>query len=413
MSALTGPLAGVRVVDLTTVLMGPSATLMLADLGADVLKIETPEGDATRMIGPRGAEQMGPLFLGLNRNKRSLVLDLKKPQGREVFLKLVASADVLAYNVRPKGMERLRLSYEDVAAINPRIIYVGMVGYSQRGRYAPWPAFDDLIQAAIGLPAMLAESGDGEPRFVPLNIADRSVGLYAFGVISSALYAREKTGRGQRIDVPMFETMVPYMLGDHLYGEKYVPAQGGYGYPRLLAKARKPYRTQDGYISCAMYTDEHWRRFLEIAGRGELMESDPRFSNLTNRTVHIAELYDLVQEVMRSKSTTEWHALLTAADIPVSPVHTFETLLKDPHLRDIGFFREEKLPAVGVIRETAVPSEWHGTVPSSYRPPPRLGEHSVQILREAGYGDRQIGELLGDGVTYQAPDALQSPALAQ
>jgi crotonobetainyl-CoA:carnitine CoA-transferase CaiB-like acyl-CoA transferase len=413
MSALTGPLAGVRVVDLTTVLMGPSATLMLADLGADVLKIETPEGDATRMIGPRGAEQMGPLFLGLNRNKRSLVLDLKKPQGREVFLKLVASADVLAYNVRPKGMERLRLSYEDVAAINPRIIYVGMVGYSQRGRYAPWPAFDDLIQAAIGLPAMLAESGDGEPRFVPLNIADRSVGLYAFGVISSALYAREKTGSGQRIDVPMFETMVPYMLGDHLYGEKYVPAQGGYGYPRLLAKARKPYRTRDGHISCAMYTDEHWRRFLDIAGRGELMESDPRFSNQTNRTVHIAELYDLVQEVMRTKSTTEWHALLTAADIPVSPVHTFETLLKDPHLRDIGFFREEKHPSLGGIRETAVPSEWHGTVPSSYRPPPRLGEHSVQILREAGYGDRQIGELLGDGVTYQAPDALQPPVSAQ
>ena len=394
----TGPLAGVRVLDLTTVLMGPSATQALADLGADVVKVETPEGDNTRRIGPSGDAQMGPLFLGLNRNKRSLALDLKHPEGRAAFLKLAATADVLTCNVRPKAMARLRLTYEDVAAVNPRIVYVAMVGFSQRGRYAPAPAFDDLIQAATGLPAMLAASGDGTPRFVPLNIADRSVGLYAFGVIAAALYAREKTGRGQRVDVPMFETMVPYILGDHLYGAKFVPPRGDYGYPRLLAPARLPYPTKDGHIACAMYTDAHWRSFLAMTGQEHLMDEDPRFADLTARTAHIDALYTLVGRALREKTTAEWAALLNAADIPVSPVHSFDTLLADPHLADIGFFREVQHPTMGTIRETAVPSEWHGTPPQGYRPPPLLGEHSAELLHEAGYGQAEIDRLVAAGV---------------
>ncbi|GAA5235062.1 CoA transferase [Verticiella sediminum] len=403
-----GPLQGVRILDLTTVLMGPSATQALADLGADVIKIETPDGDGTRRIGPASEQQMGPLYLGLNRNKRSVVLDLKRAEGRQALLRLAEHADVLTYNVRPKAMERLRLAYEDVAAVNPRIIYVGMMGFSQRGRYGPAPAFDDLIQAATGLPAMLAISSGGEPRFVPLNIADRSVGLYAFGVIASALYAREKTGRGQRVDVPMLETMVPYVLGDHLYGEKYVPPKGEYGYPRLLAPSRLPYPTKDGYLACAMYTDEHWKRFLELSGQEDLVD-DPRLSSITARTANIEALYALVGRTLRTRTTAEWTRLLTEADIPISPVHTFDSLLHDPHLNDIGFFRTETHPAIGGYRETAVPSEWHDTPPTGYRPPPALGEHTVEVLREAGYDDEQIRQLAASGACRLASHGDTAP----
>jgi crotonobetainyl-CoA:carnitine CoA-transferase CaiB-like acyl-CoA transferase len=395
----TGPLAGVRVVDITAVLMGPSATQMLADLGADVVKIEPPTGDATRKIGPGGAERMGPIYLGLNRNKRSLVLDLKTDEAKEIVRKLVTTADVLTYNVRPAAMSRLGFTYEALSAINPRLIYVGMFGFSQRGRYAPSPAFDDLIQAATAMPSAMAASVDGSPRFVPLNLADRSVGLYAFGVIASALYARERTGRGQRVDVPMFETMVPYVLGDHLYGRKFMPERGDFGYPRLLSPARRPFRTKDAHVCCVIYQDHHWKAFLEILGMSQMYETDPRLTNITTRTNHADELNEFVERHLKEKTTAEWRELLKVADIPVFPVHTFETLLEDGHLSDIGFFREEEVPDFGTIRETAVPSEWHGTVPKGYRPPPLLGQHSTEVLKELGYSDAEVESLFARGIT--------------
>lgn len=396
---LSGPMAGVRIVDITSVLMGPSATQFLADLGADVIKIEPPTGDNTRQIGPGGDEKMGPIFLGLNRNKRSLVLDLKQQEGREILFKLVKDADVLTYNVRPAAMARLGLTYEALQECNPRLIYVGMFGFSQRGRYAPSPAFDDLIQAATAMPTALGASLDDVPQFIPLNLVDRSVGLYAFGVIASALFARERTGIGQRIDVPMFETMVPYVLGDHLYGEKFLPAKGDFGYPRLLSKARKPFRTKDAYVCCVIYQDHHWKAFLEILGMGEMFETDPRLKSITSRTNHADELNAFVERHLATKSTAEWRELLKVADVPVFPVHTFESLLEDEHLRDIGFFREEDVPIVGKIRETAVPSEWHGTPPDAYRPPPLLGQHSGELLEELGYTPAEVRRLVERGVT--------------
>jgi crotonobetainyl-CoA:carnitine CoA-transferase CaiB-like acyl-CoA transferase len=399
----SGPLAGVRVVDITAVLMGPSATQMLADLGADVIKIEPPGGDATRKIGPCGDLRMGPIYLGVNRNKRSIVLDLKTDPGREVIFKLAAQADVLTYNVRPAAMARLGLTYEALAARNPRLVYVGMFGFSQRGRYAPSPAFDDLIQAATAMPTALATSIDGTPRFVPMNLVDRSVGLYAFGVISSALYARERTGRGQRVDVPMFETMVPYVLGDHLYGRKYLPERGDFGYPRLLSTARRPFRTKDAYVCCVIYQDHHWKAFLEVIGMSDMLTSDPRLANITTRTNHADELNEFVEKHLAERTTAEWRELLKTADIPVFPVHTFDTLLEDDHLKDIGFLREEHVPGVGSVLETAVPSEWHGTPPTSYTPPPRLGQHSVEILTELGYDLEDVREMIRIGVTSEAP----------
>ncbi len=390
----SGPLAGVKVLDLTAVLMGPSATQFLGDLGADVIKVESIDGDSTRNIGPFGDEKMGPIFLGLNRNKRSIALDLKQEKGREAFLRLVKTADVVACNIRPKGMERLRLTYEDLAEVNPAIIYVSMIGFSQRGRYARSPAFDELIQAAIGLPWAIAANTKAEPRYVPLNIADRSVGLYAFGIITTALFNREKTGRGQQIDVPMFETMVPYILGDHLYGHKFLPPKGDFGYPRILSPSRHPFKTKDAYVCCTIYNDHHWKAFLEIVGQSGLWDTDPRLTTITTRTAHSEELGNFVKEELAKKTTAEWKDLLTDADIPVFPVHTFDSLLEDPHLRDIGFFSEVEHPTLGTIRETAVPSEWHGTPPSNYRAPPMLGEHSAEILSEIGYSAEEIGELL-------------------
>lgn len=410
MHSIGGPLSGVRIIDLTAVLMGPSATQMLADLGADVIKIESPEGDATRRIGPGSEEQLGPIFLGCNRNKRSVVLDLKQPAGREALLRLVETADVLTCNVRPAGMARLRLTYEDLAKINPRLIYVSMIGFSQRGRYARSPAFDDLIQAAVGVPSALALSIDGTPRYVPLNIADRSMGLYAFGVVTAALYARERTGVGQRVDVPMFETMAQYVLGDHLYGQKFVPARGDFGYPRILARARRPVRTKDGFVSCTIYHDHHWRAFLEVIGHPEWMETDPRLKDMTTRIAHSEALGELVATEIAKRTTAEWRDLLKGADIPVFPVHTFESLVDDPHLADVGFMREEVHPVVGPIREMAVPSEWHGTPPQGYRPPPRLGEHSADVLMEAGLTKEQVAGLIEDGAAFQAaplPSQLQ------
>ncbi|MEO8296244.1 MAG: CoA transferase [Burkholderiales bacterium] len=395
----TGPLAGVRVVDVTSVVMGPSATQMLADLGADVIKIEPPTGDATRKIGPGGEEKMGPLFLGVNRNKRSLVLDLKQPEGLAVLMKLAATADVLTYNVRPAAMARLGLTYEALSAVNPRLVYVGMFGFSQRGRYAPSPAFDDLIQAATAMPYAMATSLGGAPRFVPMNLVDRSVGLYAFGVITSALYARERTGCGQRVDIPMFEATVPFVLGDHLYGHKFQPERGPFGYPRLLSTARKPFRTKDAYVCCVIYQDHHWKAFLDILGMAEMYDTDPRLKTITTRTNHADELNEFVEHHLAQKTTDEWRELLKVADIPVFPVHTFETLLEDGHLEDIGFFREEEVPGFGTIRETAVPSEWHGTPPTHYRPPPRVGQHSAEVLREAGLSDADIADLMARGVT--------------
>lgn len=397
-SSEQGPLAGIRVIDITSVLMGPSATQMLAELGADVIKVEPPEGDVVRRIGPQGLEHgLGPIFLGVNRGKRSIALDLKTELGRSALIDLARGADVLAYNVRPQAMQRLGLGYETLAGMNPRLLYVGMFGFSQRGRRAASAAFDDLIQAATALPDALARNSGAEPRYFPFNVADRMVGLYAFGVIAAALHGRSRTGRGQRIDIPMFETVAAQVLGDHLYGHSFIPAQADFGYPRLLSPGRKPYRTRDGYVCCLIYTDTQWRAFLSLIGRDGLFESDPRFATIASRTTHITELYALVAGELEQRTTAQWQALLADSDIPVFPMHTFETLLDDPHLADIGFFKEVEHPAVGMIRTTAVPSEWSGTPPGLTRPVPRLGEHTREVLREAGLNDERIENMLQVG----------------
>jgi crotonobetainyl-CoA:carnitine CoA-transferase CaiB-like acyl-CoA transferase len=395
----SGPLTGIRVIDLTTVLMGPYATQILGDMGADVIKVETPSGDSLRYAGPARHRGMGPIFLHVNRNKRSITLDLKTKEGREAMLKLCESADVLAYNVRPQAMNRLGLGYEDVCKRNPKIVYAGMFGFGRNGPYANNPAYDDLIQGLSAYPATYARATGNAPSFVPANICDRTVGLYAVGAITAALFHAARSSIGQMVDIPMFETMAQFMLGDNLYGETFIPASGPTGYARLMAPERKPFATKDGYLCVLPYTDKHWIDFFELAGLCGATKEDPRFSTMAGRTDNINELYRLVSDALKGGTTNEWFEKLGQADIPVAPMHTIESLLTDPHLKACDFFQVQEHPTEGNIRIMDVPAKWSAT-PSSIRlPAPRLGEHSEQILSEIGYRTEQIADMLQSGAT--------------
>ncbi len=379
--------------------MGPSATQMLAELGAEVIKVEPPGGDMLRATGPGGRHRAGPLFLNLNRNKRSVVLDLKTPMGRQALLRLAAGADALVYNVRPQAMARLGLGYEALREVNPRLVYVGTFGFSQRGRYAENRAFDDLIQAAVAIPVASTMAGSDSPRYAPLNLADRATGMYAFGVICAALLARERTGVGQAVDVPMFETAAAMMLGDHLYGHTFIPARGTFGYPRLLNPQRRPFETVDGLVCCLVYTDDQWAKFLGAVGEADLFRRDPRFADGESRTKHSEELYKLLADKLATETSQHWKDLLEPLGITVFSAHNFETLLADPHLQDIGFFREYEHPTEGTLRTMAVPSEWSVSKLPELQPPPLVGEHSRDVLMEAGYSQAEIDQMVDLKVT--------------
>ena len=399
---MSGPLTGVRIIDLTTVVMGPFATQILADLGADVVKVESPEGDVLRQIAPMRHPGMGHIFLHHNRNKRSIVLDLKQPAGREALLRLARSGDVLIYNVRPQAMRRLHLSYDAVAAVNPRIIYVGAYGYSERGRYAGQPAYDDLIQGMAALPSIFADAGADRPRYVPTAIADRITGLATVNAVTAALYCRERTGKGQAVEVPMFETLTHMVLGDHMAGRTFDPPMEPFRYERMLAPHRAPYATKDGYVCVLIYNDKHWRAFFSLIGREEMFGADPRFSSQEARSRNIGDVYAFVAVQMAKRTSADWLRLLKDADIPVAPLNSIEDVLGDPHLAESGFFVMTEHPTEGRLRQMATPSAWSQTPPGPLRPAPRLGEHSVEILREAGYPDAEIEAMIASGVTRTA-----------
>ena len=397
---MTGPLAGIKVLDMTTVFMGPYATQILADYGADVIKLEPPEGDIVRKIVPARNPGMGGLFLLANRGKRSVVLDVKQPQGREAALRLAAQADVMIHNLRPHAMTRLGLSYLDVRAVNARIVYVGVFGFGQDGPYAGRPAYDDLIQGAVGLASLPSRVNGAEPRYVPCALVDRTVALAAVNAVTTALFNRERTGRGQAVDVPMFETMVHLILGDHLYGNAFEPPLGPPGYVRLLAEDRRPYPTKDGYLCAIVYTDRQWFAFFDLIGRPELKHDD-RFKDMSNRTKRVADVYGFLAEIIATRTTAEWLDAFQQADIPAMQMHTLESVLNDRHLQAIEFFELSEHPTEGKIRQMRNPTTWSATPLVSTRPAPRLGEHSREVLREAGYTDSQIAQLLEAGVSSE------------
>jgi len=399
-----GPLQGIKVLDMTTVLMGPYATQMLGDYGADVIKVESLEGDVTRLIGPSRHPGMGPVFLNTNRSKRSICLDLKKPAGREAVLRLIKSADVLVYNVRPQAMARLNLGYDIVAEINPRLIYAGVFGFGQDGPYAAKPAYDDLIQGATGLPALMAQTGDGTPRYVPNALVDRIVGLTAVGAICASLVDRERTGRGQRVDIPMFETMAGFVMGDHMGGLTYEPPLDKGGYARHLSRDRRPYKTSDGYLSVIVYNDKQWESFFKATGRDDL-RSDPRFATFAGRAVNIDLVYGELARIFETRSTAEWIELLNKADIPVMPMHDLQGILNDEHLVATGFFPVVQHPTEGPIRNMKASANWSETKAEPVRLAPRLNEHGAEVLLEAGFSREHIETMIRDGVTKPSPEA--------
>jgi crotonobetainyl-CoA:carnitine CoA-transferase CaiB-like acyl-CoA transferase len=398
---LARPLDGVKVIDLSNMLMAPYATQILGDMGADVIKVEPPAGDPIRDIGPCRNPGMGAIFLNANRSKRSISLDLKQDAGRHAMLALLKDADVLVYNRRPQSMANLGLSYEAVSEVNPRIIYAGLYGFSEQGPYAGKPAFDDLIQGATAIPWLSHMAYGGEPSYVPTAISDRGVGLWAVGQITAALYHQSRTGVGQNLEIPMFEMMASFVLADHLGGASFEPPICPPGYPRMLVPNRRPYRTTDGYICVMVYTDRHWRDFFSLLGREQEFENDPRYANMTTRNDNIKSICDDMAEIISTRSSAEWLKLLEEADIPAMPLHTLESLITDPHLVATNFFSVTDHPSEGSIRDIAVPSTWSVTQPAPTRPAPNLGEHSNEVLHEAGYSPQEIAQLMTDKVSSQ------------
>ncbi|MRT22226.1 CoA transferase [Comamonas sp. CAH-2] len=401
-STASGPLAGVKVVDMTSVIMGPFATQILASLGAEVIKVESPEGDNMRHVGPMRNAGMGYIFLQANQGKQSVVLDLKNPSAKEALLRLLKDSDVLISNVRPQAMARLGLSYDDLKALNPRLIHVSCCGFDQAGPYAAKPAYDDLIQGATGVPWLSQQYGGGEPAYAPMTLGDRITGLHAVYAVTTALYTRERSGQGQAVVVPMFEAMTQFILGDHLAGLSFEPPMGGAGYARLLTEHRKPYQTADGYLCVLIYNDKHWHSFFQAIGQPERMQ-DPMFATHTQRAAHIDAVYAEVGQLMRQRTTGQWRTLLDAADVPNMPMASPEDLLQDPHHQATGFVRTLDHPTEGPIKTTGVPTQWSQTPPTTQASPaPQLGEHTAAVLRRLGYSQEEIAAMQASGACRQA-----------
>lgn len=380
-----GPLQGVKVLDLTTVVMGPAATQILGDLGADVIKVENGTGDTMRAIGPFQHEGMGPLYLQANRNKRSVLLDLKSPEGIDALRQLAAQSDVLVSNIRPQALKRLGLTYEALKPLNPSLIYCTAVGYGTDGPEAGKPVYDDLMQSAAGI-AGLFQQVDGAPRYAPVNLCDRVVGLYLVIAIHAALFHRQATGEGQAVEVPMFETMAQFVLGDHLGGEAFEPALGPMGYKRLLSRTRGPYATRDGHLSLVVYSNAQWRAFTALVGEPDLLDRDQRFLNQETRTQYAEDMGRYLAQHLPERTNAEWREALAKADIPVSPVNTVNDLLTDPHLNAVGLFQTMEHPTEGPLKVTRFPVHFSASPASIRRLAPNLGEHTQEVLQQLRSG---------------------------
>ena len=381
-SAGARPLDGVRVIDLTTVVAGPYASLLLADFGADVIKIEAPRGDLARDLGPRVHDGMGAVYLNFNRAKRSVVLDLTTDAGRRNLKRLTDTADVFVHNMRPDAAERCGADAATLCEGHPELVYCGMHGFRSTGPYRDLPAYDDIIQAASGVGGQ-QEWLHGEPTYMATAIGDKVSGITGALAITAALHKRAVTGIGSVIEVPMAETLAAFGVLEHLWGRTFVPPLGEARYPRMSSTDRRPYQTSDGWLAVMVYTDDNWRRFFDIIGRPELAD-EPRFADLNARTAHLDELLGLVADALRTGTTQEWFDRLRAAQIPAVPYNRVDDLFDDEHLAAVGFWEKVDHPTEGTLLQVPSPITFDGEKPPLGMPAPLLGADTDAVLAELG-----------------------------
>jgi crotonobetainyl-CoA:carnitine CoA-transferase CaiB-like acyl-CoA transferase len=396
-----GPLEGVKVIDLTTVVVGPICTRTLADYGADVIKVEAPGGDLLRTMaeGSRNPGMSGK-FINFNRNKRSIGLDIKKPEGLAALIRLIERADVFVSNVRPEGLARAGLDFESLSKKNPRLIHCSILAFGRGGRYFNRPAYDPVIQSLSGVAGTIARA-TGEPRFVPMVMSDHTSGLIAAQAIGFALFRREKTGKGEAIDVPMLENMASFVASEHLGAATFDPPVGPTGDGRLLSPNYRPVPTKDGYVTVRPNTNAQAFAFFDAIGRPEL-KTDPRFDSAASRTRNAKAYFEVQATSLGQKTTDEWVELFDKLDVPAARYNTIDELMTDPHLKDVGFFRDEQHPSEGKIRRSKLANVFSGGARKDESHAPLYGEHTRAILGELGYSAAEVDKMVAHKAVTEA-----------